>query len=189
VLLAYATNHLWPGVVLLRGLGFPYAGACAIGFSDLVLLPVTIMVFCAVMNLGFPGQRIMWWLSVAIPVGTAVLLQAMGRLWENAPWTMAGAAIIAAVALMPFEQVRWGGHFFRLFRPLGKISYGLYLFHVPCVVLVSVLYPWSSGWLNYAGGFLAWVAVTILVSWMCEMKLQPAILSLYKRRCSAAAPH
>lgn len=189
VLLAYATNHLWPGVVLLRGMGFPYAGSCAIGFSDLVLLPVTIMVFCAVMNLGFPGQRIIWWLSVAIPVGTAALLQGMGRLWENAPWTMAGSAIIAAVALIPFNQEKWGGLFFRLFRPLGKISYGLYLFHVPCVVLVSVLYPWTSGWPNYIGGFLSWIAATILVSWVCEAKLQAAILSVYKgRRPLAAAP-
>jgi peptidoglycan/LPS O-acetylase OafA/YrhL len=87
---------------------------------------------------------------------------------------------------MPFEQGRWGGFFFRLFRPLGKISYGLYLFHVPCVVLVSALYPWATGWPSFVGGFLAWFAVTILVSWICEAKLQAAILSFYKARRRAS---
>jgi peptidoglycan/LPS O-acetylase OafA/YrhL len=185
MLLAYATNHLWPGVVLFRGLGIPYRGNAAFALTDLTLLPVTVMVFCAVMDLGFPGQRIVRWIAVAIPVGTALILQLMGRLWENAPWTMAGAAAIAALVLMPFNQVALGSWIFRIFRPLGKISYGIYLFHVPCVKFVSLVYPWASGWWNCAGAFACWFALTFLVSWICEAKLQQVILSMYKRRQGA----
>jgi peptidoglycan/LPS O-acetylase OafA/YrhL len=185
VLLAYATNHLWPGVALLRGFGFPYAGASTIWFSDLVLLPVTAVLFCAVLGLDFPGLRSVRWIAMTIPLATALLLQMMGRLWGNAPWTLAGVATIAAFVLLPFEQRRWGEAFFRLFRPLGGISYGLYLFHVPCVVLISMLYPWSGRWPNYIGGFLTWFVVTLLVAWVCEARMQPALLSYYKRRFAA----
>jgi peptidoglycan/LPS O-acetylase OafA/YrhL len=181
-LLAYATNHLWPGVVLLRGLGFPYAGESTIWLSDLMLLPVTAVLFCAVLNLKFPGIKFVRWIAISIPVAMVLLLQLMGRLWENAPWTMAGIATIAALILPSIERPRWGTVFFEFFRPLGKISYGLYLFHVPCVVLISKLYPWSGHWPNYIGGFLSWLAVTILVAWLCEAKMQTALLSFYKRR-------
>lgn len=182
VVLAFATNHLWPGVVLLKGLGFPYAGASTLWLADLALLPATLSLFCEVTQLDFPGRRMVGWTALLIPLGTCVLLLAMGRLWESVPWTMSAVATIAALPLLALRLDRLGEGFFRLFRPLGKISYALYLFHVPCVVLVSVWYPWSGGWLNYAGAFACWFALTVAASWVCEAHLQAALLSYYKRR-------
>ena len=184
-LLAFATTQLWPGVVLLRGLGFPYAGESGIWLADLFLLPVTTSLFCAVMNLEFPGIKWARWISLAIPLAMVLLLFKMGRLWENAPWTLGGIATIAALVVMPFDQPRWGEMIFGKFRPLGKISYGLYLFHVPCVALISALYPWSGGWPNYIGGVLLWLTVTVLVAWVFETQIQAALLSFYKRRIAA----
>ena len=104
----------------------------------------------------------------------------MGRLWQSATWTMAGIATILAVLLMPVELEQLGARFFALFRPLGKISYGLYLFHVPCLALVGAFFPWTGGGLNYATAFLSWFAVSLLVAWVCEARLQPTLLSYYK---------
>lgn len=182
LLVAYATTQLWPGVVLLKGLGFPYAGASTIWLADLALLPVAISIFCAVTRLDFPLRRPVFWIAVIIPVATCILLQLMGRLWASIPWTMAGVATIVALPLLTFRQGHWGSVFFRVFRPLGKISYALYLLHVPCVALVSVFYTWTGGWLNYAGGFLCWLALTLAVAWFCETRFQPFVVSLYKSR-------
>jgi peptidoglycan/LPS O-acetylase OafA/YrhL len=188
VLLSYATAQFWPGVVLLRGLGFPYAGKSTLWLSDLLLLPVTLSLFCAVTNLNFPGRKLVAWIAVLIPVGMCVLLRTMGRLWENVPWTMSGVATIAAVSLLALRLDHWGEALFKLFRPLGKISYGLYLFHVPLAAFVSAAYPWTGGWANYAGGFLCWLAASLLVAWIFEARLQAYLLSFYKRRMASAGP-
>lgn len=187
VLLAFATNHLWPGVVLLNGLGFHYAGTATLWFADLALLPVSVVLFCAVMDLDFPGLKWARYAAMLIPLATTLLLLGMGRLWGNVPWTLAAIATTAAVALASFDQRRWGELFFALFRPLGKISYGLYVFHVPCVLLVGAWYPWTGGWVNYFSGFLLWVSITILIAWICEARMQPAILSYYKRRMATVS--
>ncbi|HEY4990180.1 MAG TPA: acyltransferase [Opitutaceae bacterium] len=180
VLFAFATNHFWPGVVLLKGLGFPYAGGSTLWLADLALLPVTLSLFCAVVSLDFPGRRAIAWAAALIPIGMCLALGHMGRLWQSATWTMAGIATILAVLLMPLKLEQLGARFFALFRPLGKISYGLYLFHVPCLALVGAFFPWTGGGLNYATAFLSWFAVSVLVAWVCEARLQPALLSYYK---------
>jgi peptidoglycan/LPS O-acetylase OafA/YrhL len=172
--------------VLLKGLGFPYAGESAIWLSDLILLPVTLVIFCAVMNLDFPGLNLVGWAAAIIPFATVLLLQVMGRLWVSIPWKMAGVATISAFVLMLFDQLRWGEKFFGLFRPLGPISYGLYLFHVPCMAFVSILYPWRNNRINCAGGLLSWLALTVLIAWICEARLQTTIKSFYKRHMAQA---
>jgi peptidoglycan/LPS O-acetylase OafA/YrhL len=180
VLLTYATNHLWPGVVLLRGMGFPYAGESTIWLADLILIPVTTVLFCSVVNLDFPGRRWVGSIAILIPAATCLMLQMMGRLWASAPWTLAGIATIAAFPLMALKQDHWGTGFFRLFRPLGRISYGLYLFHAPCIVAVNALYPWTGGPYDFVGALLSWLAMTVFAAWICEARLQPALLSFYK---------
>jgi peptidoglycan/LPS O-acetylase OafA/YrhL len=180
LLFAFATDHLWPGVVLLKGLGFPYAGRSTLWLADLALLPITTSLFCAVVNLDFPGRRLIGWVGALIPICVCLGLQHMGRLWQSAPWTMAGIATILAILLLPLNVEHLGTKFFSLFRPLGKISYGLYLFHVPCIALFSFFYPWTGGGLNYAAAFLSWVAVSLLIAWICEAQLQPALLLYYK---------
>jgi peptidoglycan/LPS O-acetylase OafA/YrhL len=109
-----------------------------------------------------------------------LLLQMMGRLWMSAPWTLAGIATIAAFPLMALKQNHWGTGFFTLFRPLGKISYGLYLFHMPCMALVNALYPWTGGRYDYVGALLSWFATSVFAAWICEARLQPALLSFYR---------
>lgn len=180
VLFAFATNQFWPGVVLLKGFGFPYAGESTIWLADLALLPITTSLFCAVVNLDFPGRRLIGWVAAMVPIGMCLTLQHMGRLWQSPTWTMAGIATILAILLMPLKGDHLGTMFFTLFRPLGKISYGLYLFHVPCVALFSAFFPWTGGALNYAIAFLSWFAVAVLVAWLCEARLQTALLSYYK---------
>jgi peptidoglycan/LPS O-acetylase OafA/YrhL len=92
---------------------------------------------------------------------------------------MAGAATLAALAVLPLPH-QIGERLFKLFRPLGRISYGLYLFHVPCIALVAISYPWTGGSLNYLGGFMIWLIVTFIVAWTCEARLQPFLLARYK---------
>jgi peptidoglycan/LPS O-acetylase OafA/YrhL len=181
VLAAFATNHLWPGVILLKGIGFPYAGESTIWLSDLALLPVTAALFCAVVGLDFPGRKLVSWAALLLPACTCILLQVMGRLWVSVPWIMAGTATIAALVIVALKSDRIGEGLFKLFRPLGGISYGLYLFHVPFVAFVGILYPWTGGSLNYLGGFLTWLAATAIVAWACEARLQPYLLARYKR--------
>ena len=188
ILLAYATNHLWPGEILLRGLGLSNAGNSAVALSDLALLPCTLAVFCAVTRFNFPGFQLVKWCAFLIPFGTCAILLTMGRLFENVPWTLAALATGAAIPLYFFERESWSKPFFRLFSPLGKISYGLYLLHVPCVAFVVSFYPWNGNPANYVGGVLSWIALTFALAWVSEAKLQRFIVSYFKRSRPARSP-
>ena len=180
LLLTYATTHLWPGIILLNGLGFPYAGRANVWLSDLLLLPCTLVVFCAATQINFRGLVIARWLAALIPAGTCALLLSMGRLWENVPWTMSGVATAIAIPLSFVERESWSAPGYILFQPVGKISYGLYLLHAPLVIFVVRIYPWNGGILNYAGGFFAWLTLTLALAWLCESKLQPLVVSVFR---------
>lgn len=180
--LGYAANHFWPGVILMNGIGLPRVGASSVWLSDLFLLPACVVVFCALLNAGFPGLRFVRGLAIAIPAGTCVLLALLGRLWENVPWTMASVATAAGLILLAGEPRGWGEAFFRWFRPLGRISFGLYLFHVPAATLVVALYPWRTGAANYLGAVAAWIGTTLLLAWLCEARLQPRLTAWYRAR-------
>lgn len=181
ILLAFATNHFWPGVVFLQGFGFPYAGKAALGLADLSFLPMSVVLFCAVANLRFPGLRLLRWAAIAIPVGVCVILLAMGRLWTGMPWKMSAVAVAIALPLLAFDQPAWGAALIGAFRPLGRISYALYLFHVPCLLLVRRVFPWSGSVASYAGSVACWFALTLVLSWLAEAVMQPALMSHYRK--------
>jgi peptidoglycan/LPS O-acetylase OafA/YrhL len=181
VLLTYATNHLWPGVILMNKLGLPYAGSAALSMTDLALLPGAVAIFCGVTRITFPGLRQLGWLALAIPIGACLLLFALGRLWENTRWEMASVATVMGVPMLWCERENWGEAVFKCFRPFGKISYGLYLFHVPGVTLVRYLCPGSGGPIGYAAKIALWLGVTIGAAWICELKIQPMLVSLHRR--------
>lgn len=181
LLLAIATERLCPGKMLLNGIGLPYAGCTAIQLPDLFLLPVCVVVFSGVLEIDFPGLKALRWVSVMIPLGTCILLWKMGRLLENAPWTIASAALVLALPLLFLESATWGQRLLKKFRPLGKISYGLYLFHLPISFFVVQWYPWQTGLANYLGAVISWLALTLGLSWVCEFRLQPRLVAFYKQ--------
>lgn len=177
ILLAFATNWFWPGLVLLRGLGFPYAGNAAVSLADLSFFPISLVLFCAIARLEFPGLKLLRGLAVALPVGVCLILFAMGRLSLATRWQMATIAIVIAIPLLFFERANWGMALIDAFAPLGKISYALYLFHVPCVLLVIRLYPWPTTWLGYTASIACWLALSFAASWCAEAVMQPAIMN------------
>jgi len=180
LLATYATNHLWPGVVLLKGLGYPHVGPSDVWLADLALLPGALVIFCSVARLDFRGLAVAKWLAFLIPGGTCALLLMMGRMWSSVPWTMAACALVIAIPLLLFEREAWSTALLKVFQPLGKISYGLYLLHVPLVAFTIWLYPWNGGPLNQLGGVLTWIGLTVAAAWLCETKLQPAVVNWFK---------
>ena len=179
LLLAFATQHLWPATVLLRGLGFPYAGNSAVWFSDLVFLPSALVIFCAAAQFRFRGLVLLKWTVFLIPAATCVLLLGMGRLWENVAWTLAACAVLAALPLLLFNTEKLSDSLLSFFRPAGKISYALYLMHYPAVAFTIWLYPWNGTSLNYLGGVATWIALSVALASLCELLVQPSIRSLF----------
>ena len=104
----------------------------------------------------------------------------MGRLGENVPWTMSGIATAIAIPLSFVERDSWSTFGYKIFQPLGKISYGLYLLHAPLVIFVVWFYPWNGEVLNYFGGLVTWLALTLTLAWLCECQLQPLVVSVFR---------
>jgi peptidoglycan/LPS O-acetylase OafA/YrhL len=171
LLALYASNHLWPGLVLLNGLGLSYAGSASLGISDLFLLPGCLAVFAAVSGREFPGLRLVRVAAFAIPAGTVLILFAMGRLGDSIPWKLAAVATGAALVLLPFERATWGVRLLSLFAPIGAISYALYLFHMPIIEMISHLR--RAGILNYETTIVLVLGLSFGLAWLAEKKLQP----------------
>ncbi len=180
LLLAFATQHLWPGAVLLRGLGFPYAGNAAVWLSDLIFLPVALVIFSATTRKDIPGLVVLKWLSFMIPVSTCGLLLVMGRLGENVPWRMSAIALLLALPWIAMNDGRFSSGLLKVMQPVGRISYGLYLLHYPAAILTAHLYPWSGTLINYVGGIAIWIILSVFAASLAEVVLQPRLRSIFK---------
>ena len=52
---------------------------------------------------------------------------------------------------------------------------------MPCIALIecTVSVDWQGRY-DYVGALLSWFTTSVVAAWICEARLQPALLSLYK---------
>lgn len=178
LLALYAANHLWPGIILFNGLGLAGAGTAGINVADLFLLPGCLLVFSAVTGREFPGLRLVRLAAFAIPAGTVIILFLLGRLDDSMPWLLGAVAIVASLALLRLERSDWGIRLLCLFAPIGAISYALYLFHMPILLLAKRLR--RADLVNYATALALTLGLSFGLAWIVERKLQPWIVRRFR---------
>ncbi|MEO9137866.1 MAG: acyltransferase family protein [Jatrophihabitans sp.] len=105
------------------------------------------------------------WLGLGMVVGSAYLITEQGFPGSTALWPVLGAALLIASGS---AAARLGPSWLTSLRPmvfLGDISYSLYLWHWPIIVL----------WKSYSGGSIGYLdgpaiaAFAILLSWLTKV--------------------
>jgi peptidoglycan/LPS O-acetylase OafA/YrhL len=178
-LLLLATNNLNTGLIILKGLGFPNSAPGAVNLSDLALLPICLVIFSEVTHRRFRGYKWLRLICFFIPVMNILFLLSIGRLFENYSWIASAIFTVLAIALLPIRNST--NILFKL-APIGRISYAFYILHMPMMKLVHDYFPYQGTIWSFSLRLLVWFLITIGVSMLLELVMQPAVKrKLYQR--------
>ena len=148
---------------------------------DLLFLPLSAGVFAAL--LGF-RPRPWWFLAYGGSAGLLLLLvmaaALKGALLESGNWTasLLLGALSAGLWFRPtLPSAGWWSSSVLGLAPLGAISYGIYVFHIPSMMLVgqmpaSIVLPLPLEW---TARFLLAFGIVVLGSALFELRIQPRI--------------
>jgi peptidoglycan/LPS O-acetylase OafA/YrhL len=122
-------------------------GPLFIGWDDNVLYPFY-SIWLSAANVAFAGGLLVPWIAskVRIPVGTGIvtlciLLMAVPENMLMARWA---AGIVATLLVLDVVRIKISERIMLGLPKLGDWSYALYLFHVPCILIVYHFWPSSS---------------------------------------------
>jgi peptidoglycan/LPS O-acetylase OafA/YrhL len=109
----------------------------------------------------------------AVPGCVFLFLAIHHRLFENIRWEM--CEVYWALALLLIFEKRISGFLMEKFTGIGKISYALYLFHVPVGYILKRTVFITNRPAEIVIKYFLWISITMGLSFLAEMKLQPAI--------------
>lgn len=146
--------------------------------ADLAGLPVITCGFLLLL-----GQNLNKWFNytfwICLFLTASILAASMksGAFWEVSNYPAAAIFLLTAAVIKCF-LCREKGFAIENLSKLGGISYGIYIFHMP---LLSILYKATSPLATLNQGIQAFVGisaalfVTLLISYVTERKIQPAL--------------
>lgn len=172
-----ATDHFSTGKIILNGLGFPNAEHTIVNISDLILLPICLLLIACITNRYFSKIKWIEKISFLLPICNVIMLLIFGRLFENTSWTMASAYVLAALLCYKFTpRVNW----LEKLSYIGSISYGIYILHMPIMHLIHDYFPFSGSPFTFYLRALLWFTLVIGLSHLLERWMQPQIKSWSK---------
>jgi len=173
-----ATNNLDTRGLVLRSLHLNLSHIYKIDFGDLVFLPVCALIVIDVTNRSVKFKNYLKIVVYAIPaLHILTLVYFKHPIYTNLSWEFGAFYFALAILMLPVKiNPRW---LEKLSYP-GKISYAVYVFHLPIAIIVDVfLGKYLSGMQFFVAGFITWAVVTIALSVFTENILQPHIKNYF----------
>ena len=179
ILLYMATDKLAIGKVVLNNLGLVTTKLSEISITDFIYLPLCAVLFAALTQRQIPYAR--WYLAIAIaiPLAHTSYLFASGQLFGNAAELIAVGHMLLGLAL-----IRWqvSPDIFTHLAFFGSISYGIYVFHSPIMNFMNKLSAFSGSPITFMIRILIWAGLTIGISYLLELKVQPIIKRWFQQK-------
>ena len=174
LLLLIATHHAAPAAVAFAALGCDPARFANVSVADFAYLPICVLLVGGATR-RLPALSARWRLLCLLPplLTVAAALAAHSSLHEPR-WAVAAGCTLVGSGLVWTD---WGASALRHGAWLGGLSYAFYLFHQPIFYSVRSRFP--ENWLAVAS---LTVAITFVVAWLLELKLQPLC---FRRRPAA----
>ena len=171
-----ATNLLDEGQIALHGFGV----FTNTSFNGLFFLSFCLMIMTTLTNQDNAFLRFNKFLCYTLPVVAFVYLIAVHRIFENAHWTM--CLVFWLLSLAFYFETKVSAFLMEKLTPVGKISYGLYLLHVPVGLLLKRFISLDDIRIEIAVKYTLWLLITFTLSYLLERKLQPAIKRYFTPR-------
>ena len=174
ILLFHATNHFFTDKSILSVLGFPNSVASFVNLSDLVFLPICILIICEITGRYFYGFIYLRLLCFLIPIFQLSGIILKGSIFKNPQLVVASFFTMLAILLVNYHT---SVNILKNIPLMGRISYAFYLLHMPIAVLMRKYFPWQGTVLSFSLGLLIWLVITISLSSFLELIIQPKVKS------------
>jgi peptidoglycan/LPS O-acetylase OafA/YrhL len=173
LLLFIATAKLLPAFYIAQRFLGEGAEEGWVGFYKLDFVPICLACLAAA-----AGRRAAWvtavrWIAVGWPAVYVLWRIARGHFLQNEGLIIPELMVVVAVGLLWWRtsnavlvKMAW----------IGGISYGIYIFQRPVQWLLLDHVGWLTGtWWTFALRFVMAVALTFVVAWVVEKRLQPLV--------------
>lgn len=169
-----ATNSLQPGSVLFNGLGLRNDHAGVVSAPDLFLIPIVLATFTLLAKRDLNYRKVLWGLAAATVVGQLALLAKMHVLVQTDARRTALALIGLGLVLLP---LRFSLQPLRKAAPIGRISYALYVLHMPLLVAMHFYFvpSFAGSSISFVTRFVIWLMTTLSLAWALELVYQPFV--------------
>lgn len=162
-------NHLGLGQIILHTLGVKTESS----LNLLIDIPFCLMVMCILTGRGSTLIKFNKLITYLLPAFVFAFLISTHRLFEDTRWIMCFIYWLLSLLLLLEKKLS----FFLMSRltGIGKISYGLYLLHIPVALLIKKTIFIPNQNIEVAVKYTLWLSLTFSLSILLETYLQPAV--------------
>lgn len=172
ILLFIATDKLTIGQTVLNNFGLAGVKLGEISITDFVYFPLCVLIFTALTHRYIPYLRMLGAIAIGLPLAQTSYLIATGQLLNTEGWLIASAHMILGLALLGWQV---SSDVLSKLSFFGSISYGIYVFHSPIMRLMNSISIFSGSPISFTIRAFIFAGLTIGLSYICELKLQPII--------------
>ena len=162
-------HHLGLGQMILHTLGIHTSS----GLNWLGDIPFCVMIMCILTGRNNTLLRFNKILCYVMPAIVFTFLLIHNRILEDVRWLM--CLIYWFLSLVFYFEKRISIFIADKLTVVGKISYALYLMHVPVAFLIKKFVFINNPNLEVPVKYLLWIGITFLLSILLERYLQPAV--------------
>jgi len=173
LLLLMASMHLATGSLGLSHLDLSHPSNAMVRLEDLAFFPLAMLMVGEVTGRQLPWRRLFVVMAYGIPVLAFIALMLMGRsLFSNTRFSMSVMFYGLSLAAI---FVRWPIHRLPFLVFIGSISYGLYVVHMPLIVLAGKLIEFNGTWWMHVGVAGVVILASVGLATILEKVLQPRL--------------
>ena len=174
ILLFMATGEFHLGSVVLGALKLGNPNPNYVSLQDITSLPICISIIATVTNRPSKLNRWLYGISFAIPLAAIAYAFIYKGGVKTESWAIGTFELVVAIALL---WLRNKPDILKHLTFWGSISYGLYILHMPFILIVRDYFPTAvSGNLwSFLLRLTTWLLLTITFAYLLEIKIQPVI--------------
>jgi len=166
-------NHFAFGAVFLKGLHLFNENKHSLGLETLWNLPLCILVISDVSGRLLPYRRLFVVIAYLMPIFLVIYLLITKRLFEDTRWIACN--LFYTISIILFFERKYSKILLNSLSFIGGISYAIYIFHWPLMLIVNKYYPYSGTMSAYLQKFVIWTVLTFCLAFFMEKVTQPRI--------------
>lgn len=167
-------HHLGIGVIVLHLFGIH----ASTNFNWIFDIPFCLMIMGILTNTNNTFLRFNKVICYAIPSAVFTYLILHNRLLENERWIM--CLIYWLLSLLFYTEKKLSAMILHKLTAVGKISYSLYLLHVPLAMLIKKIIFYNQRPLEIVVKYTLWLTLTFGLSFLLDKFYQPAIKKFFE---------